>query len=87
MKNTYNKPVLDLEATGKQIKYLRKSNNISVKTLQEIFFFTNPQSIYNWEAGKNMPSIDNLLVLADLFNVSIEDIVKVKAIEVVVGAA
>ncbi len=82
MTSTFYKPVLDLEATGLQIKTLRKAAGISVRTLQALFNFPNPQAIYNWETGKNMPSIDNLLVLATIFNVNVEDIVRTRTVEV-----
>ena len=70
-----HKPVLSLEATGKNIKQLRIERGISVKELQGILGFDNPQAIYNWERGRNMPSIDNLLILSEVFKVSINTIV------------
>ena len=70
-----HKPVLSLEETGKNIKRLRNERGISVKELQEILGFDNPQAIYNWERGRNMPSIDNLLILSQIFEVSINTIV------------
>lgn len=76
------KPVLDMVGTGEKIKKLRKFNNISVSTLQEVFGMANPQAIYNWESGKNMPSIDNLLILAQIFDCSVESIIATKFIEI-----
>lgn len=70
-----HRPVLSLEETGKNIKMLRNKKGISVKELQSILGFDNPQAIYNWEKGRNMPSIDNLLVLSEIFGVSINEIV------------
>lgn len=80
--NKILKPVLDMEETGMKIKALRKFNNISVSALQEVFGMVNPQAIYNWEAGKNMPSIDNLLILAKIFDVSIESLIATKYVEI-----
>ncbi len=77
-----NKPVLDMQATGAKIKSLRKFNNISVSALQQVFGMANPQAIYNWESGKNMPSIDNLLILAQLFDVAVESLIITNLIEV-----
>ena len=70
-----HKPILSLEATGKNIRQLRIERGISVKELQGILGFDNPQAIYNWERGRNMPSIDNLLILSEVFKVSINTIV------------
>lgn len=82
-----NKPVLDMQGTGEKIKSLRKFNKISVIALQEVFGMTNPQAIYNWESGKNMPSIDNLIVLAQVFDVTIESLIATNRVEVEVETA
>lgn len=76
------KPVIDLKGTGTQIKALRKQNGFSVRNLQDIFGFEFPQAIYSWEQGKNVPTVDNLLVLARLFNVSIDEIIMTRIVEV-----
>ena len=82
MKSTFNKPVLDLTATGKQIRALRNRSGISVRTMQSLFSFPSPQSIYNWEAGKNMPTIDNLIVLSQIFGEPLENIVCTKKVQI-----
>ena len=72
-----NTPTINLPMTGANINSLRKKANMSVKDLQKIFGFSTPQAIYKWLHGKSLPNIDNLLILADVFNVSIEDILNV----------
>lgn len=81
-KNIFLRPVIDLKATGNKIKKLRTQTGYSVKDLQELFGFEYPQAIYAWEQGKNVPTVDNLLVLARLFKVRIEDIVCVNYVEI-----
>ena len=71
-------PVIDLVKTGKNIKYLREQAGISVKDLQEVLGFTTPQAIYKWQWGETLPDIQNLLLMARLFNVKVEDILVVK---------
>lgn len=73
-----NMPIIDMVKTGKNIKRLRKKMGLSVKDLQSIFGFTTPQVIYKWQHGDCIPSIDNLLVLATIFKVSMEDILVVE---------
>ena len=48
---------------------------LSVRDLQSMFGFTTPQAIYKWQHGDCMPSIDNLIVLATIFQVRVEDII------------
>ena len=84
---TIQKPVVDLKATGAQIKLLRIKNGFSVHDIQTIFGFEYPQAVYAWEQGKNIPTVDNLLVLALLFDVSIEDIVIQHMVEIDVACS
>lgn len=70
----YNIPTINMIKTGKKITELRKKSGLSVRQLQEIFGFATPQAIYKWQQGVTLPAIDNLVVLATLFNVKVEDI-------------
>lgn len=72
-----NIPTIDLAMTGANINSLRKKADMSVKDIQKIFGFSTPQAIYKWIHGKSLPSIDNLLILANVFDVNIEDILSV----------
>ena len=70
-------PTIDMVATGKNIEMLRKAAGISVRDLQDIFGFGTPQAIYKWQHGAAMPTIDNLVVLAAVLKVKIDDILVV----------
>lgn len=67
-------PVIDIVKTGENIRNLRKIAGISITELQDIFGFRNPQAIYKWQRGEALPSIDNLVVLASVLHVRIDDI-------------
>ncbi len=67
-------PVIDLVATGKNICDLRKAKGLTVADLQEYFGFEAPQAIYKWQAGKSLPSTDNLFALSHLLEVPIDEI-------------
>ena len=72
-----NTPTINLPKTGVNINSLRKKANMTVRDIQKIFGFATPQAIYKWIHGKSLPNIDNLLILADVFDVNIEDILSV----------
>ena len=74
--------MLDLDATGAKIKTLMKQRGISPRQMQLILNFPYVQTIYNWFAGKNMPTIDNLVVLAQVLGVSMDDIIVTRMVEV-----
>ena len=82
MKTTILRPVLDLEATGAKIKTIMKQRGVTPRRLQLIMDFPYVQTIYNWFAGKNMPTLDNLVVLAQILDVTIDEIIVTKMIEV-----
>lgn len=82
-------PVIDMEATGTNITRLRVQSGYTVKDLQRIFGFATPQAIYKWQHGTALPTIDNLLMLAMIFGVRIEEILVVNMVRIgtPVGAA
>lgn len=68
-------PVVDMKLTGKNIAALRKQRGISVRELQEMLGFATPQSIYKWQRGETLPTIDNLIALSCIFSVPVDEIV------------
>ncbi|MDO5438541.1 MAG: helix-turn-helix transcriptional regulator [Erysipelotrichaceae bacterium] len=71
-------PRIDMIDTGANILALRKKNKMTVKDLQTALGFNNPQSIFKWQRGDALPSVDNLVILADLFNVTVSDILVIR---------
>lgn len=74
MVDTVRIPVIDLIETGKNIRRIREASGISVREIQKILGFTNPQAIYKWQKGECLPSIDNLVIIASVFGVTIDEI-------------
>lgn len=60
--------------TGRHIKKLLTANGYTVKDVQNVMGFENPQSIYKWLSGTSLPSLDNFVILSRLLHTSIEDI-------------
>ena len=67
-------PTINLVQTGVNIVKLRKAAGLSVRDLQMAFGFNSPQAIYKWQNGAALPTVDNLLGLAALLHVHVEDI-------------
>lgn len=72
-------PTINMAATGRNIVRLREAAGLTVRDLQDIFGFTTPQAIYKWQHGTAMPTIDNLVVLASVLNVSMDEIIVIDA--------
>ena len=67
-------PILDLKKTGKRIKDLREEKDLSVEEVSEFLGHISAQSVYKWQRGESLPSIDNLYALSMLFKTPIDDI-------------
>ena len=63
--------------TGQNIHRLRKQAGLTVRNLQDIFGFATPQAIYKWQQGVALPTIDNLVVLASVLQVRLDDILAI----------
>ena len=67
-------PVIDLVATGDNIRRLRVERGLTVKDLQRFFGFEEPRAVYKWQKGETLPSVDNLYALGVLLGVPMEAI-------------
>ena len=76
------KPIINIEATAAKIKECRIRSGYSVREIQAILNFSSPEAIYSWEKGKYIPSIDNMIVIAELYGVSIDDFIVRDIIEI-----
>ena len=67
-------PIFDAVGTGENITKLRKQKHLSVREIQEVFGLETPQATYKWQHGSAMPTIENLAILAAIFEVKVDDI-------------
>ncbi|MBR6050521.1 MAG: helix-turn-helix transcriptional regulator [Clostridia bacterium] len=70
------KPIIDLVATGANIKLLRRERGVTVAKIQSFLSLESPRSIYKWQSGSTLPNVENLLGLSIILGVSMNDIVK-----------
>lgn len=71
-------PFIDTVATGRNIDRLRIAAGMSVRDMQMVFGFATPQAIYKWIHGTSMPTIDNLVILAAMLDVTLDEIVVIE---------
>ena len=60
---------------GKKIKELRAEKNWSQEMLAERAYVSR-QTVSNWETEKNYPDVHSLLILSDIFGVSLDELIK-----------
>ena len=73
----FTMPTIDMVATGRNIVRLREAAGMTVRDIQDIFGFATPQAVYKWQHGTAMPTIDNLVVIAAVFEVTVDQILVV----------
>ena len=67
--------MLDSVEFGLKIQYYRKLNNMSQESLSDKLFVSR-QALSKWELGLSFPSIDKLIYLSNILNVSIDELLK-----------
>lgn len=68
-------PTVNMAATGTNIKTLIKAHGLKITEIQNVCGFNTPQSIFKWMRGEALPSLDNLVILAHILNVTIDEII------------
>ena len=74
----FNIPTINIKATGEKIVSLRKAAGLTVKDIQTACGFGTPQAVYKWQQGMALPTVDNLVILAELFDVTVDEIIVVE---------
>ena len=69
---------------SEKLQTLRKERSLSQEQLAELLNVSR-QSISKWESGQTFPEINKLIILSDLFNITLDDLVKDKNIEYTYG--
>lgn len=73
-------PTIDATATGKNIKAIMKAKGFKTTDIQDRCGFNTPQAIFKWFRGDAVPTIDNMIIIADMFGITIDQIVIIKRI-------
>lgn len=69
-------PLINKRETGINLRRIMDIREITPKDVQEYLGLSCVQSVYRWLDGINMPTIDNLYALSELFQVPIDAIVR-----------
>ncbi|MCM3537910.1 helix-turn-helix domain-containing protein [Priestia endophytica] len=60
---------------GEQLKSLREQRNMSREELAQ-HMKVSRQAVYKWETNKGYPDIDNLIRLSELYEVTLDELIK-----------
>ncbi len=70
--------MFDMKQIGKKITDLRKANNMTQMELADKLGISF-QAVSNWERGNTMPDISKLPELAEIFHISVDELLNEKA--------
>lgn len=65
---------------AKQLKKYRRKHQLSQEQLAEQLFITR-QAISKWEQGDGLPDLNNIVKLAEIFEISLDELVLGKRME------
>ena len=66
---------MDFMKLGNHIKHYRNEKGLSQEELAERVYVTR-QTISNWENNKNYPDINSIVLLSEVFEISIDNLIK-----------
>ena len=72
---TKTSPTINIYQTGQRIRQIMRKRGLTVKEVQEYLDLGTVQSVYHWFRGRNLPSLDNLYALSELFKVPVDDMI------------
>ena len=64
---------MDLQKIGNFLKELRKEKNLTQEQLAETLNVSR-RTVSRWETGSNMPDLDLLMEIADLYQVDLREL-------------
>ncbi len=68
-------PMISLEKTGARIKELVKEKGLTAREVMEYMGFRHPKSVYAWYRGESLPSLENMLALSVLLEVTVNEMI------------
>ena len=68
-------PMIDKEKTGKCLEELMQRHHMTPRDICAYLSLSCVQTVYRWIRGKNIPSVDNLYALSQLFQTKFDDMV------------
>ncbi len=65
---------INIKETGVHLKKVIEQYGYTVKEIKELLGLSTTKAIYKWLKGENLPTVDNLVILADTFNITVDEL-------------
>lgn len=67
-------PVINMAKTARNLREKKREMRLTAEEIAEQAHVTT-QSVYRWTSGQAVPTIDNLVILAQMFDCLIDDLI------------
>ncbi len=68
-------PTIDMAKTGQKIHQMRVNSSMTIKDVQDACGGITAAAVCKWQAGQALPALDNLVILAHIWGVKLDDII------------
>ena len=73
--------VINVGATCSNLKEMCKQKNVTPQQIADALGFTTTAAVYKWFSGKNIPSIDSLVVISNILGCTVDEILVADQVE------
>lgn len=70
--------IINVLKTGEHLHSLMKDRQVTASDIKRICGLTSTNAVYRWIHGKNLPSIDNMVEVARLLGVTVDEILVIE---------
>lgn len=67
--------MIDMKKTGMRINQCIVSCGLSIRDVAQHLGFSSSRSVYKWLSGQTLPSLESLVLLSDLFGISMDELI------------
>ena len=68
-------PAIDMKRTGERIQFFMDLHQMTAADVRRYLDLNCVQTVYRWLNGVNVPNVDNLYALSQLFQVGIDELI------------
>ena len=68
-------PAIDMKRTGERIQFFMDLHQMTAVDVRRYLDLNCVQTVYRWLNGVNVPNVDNLYALSQLFQVGIDELI------------
>lgn len=69
---------INVEKTGTRLRQVMERYGYTVRDVKDLLGLATTNAVYKWLKGENLPTVDNLVILADTFHVTVDELLVIE---------